>query len=73
MTAWSLITAMNRIRPPQPVHVSASNPQTRFSSVAQSHFVSAICCTAATPAAPPAHVEVAVDGVAVGDHDAVVG
>jgi hypothetical protein len=41
---------MNRIRPPQPVHVSASNPQTRFSSVAQSHVVNAICCTAATPA-----------------------
>jgi hypothetical protein len=34
MTAWSLIKAMNRIRPPQPVHVSASNPQTCFSSVA---------------------------------------
>ena len=50
MTARSLITAMNRIRPPQPVHVSASNPQTRFSSVAQSHVVNAICCTAATPA-----------------------
>jgi hypothetical protein len=42
MTARSLITAMNRIRPPQPVHASASNPQTRFSNVAQSHFVSPI-------------------------------
>jgi hypothetical protein len=31
------------------MHVSASNPQTRFSRVAQSHFVNAICCTAATP------------------------
>jgi hypothetical protein len=29
-----LITAMNRIRPPQPVQASASNPQTRVSSVA---------------------------------------
>jgi hypothetical protein len=50
ITARSLITAMNRIRPPQPVQVSASNPQTRFSRVAQSHVVNAICCTAATPA-----------------------
>jgi hypothetical protein len=48
ITERSLITAMNRIRPPQPGHVSASKPQTRFSRVAQSHFVNAICCTAAT-------------------------
>ena len=52
MTARSLITAMNRIRPPQPVQVSASNPQTRFSRVAQSHVVSPARCTAEMPAVP---------------------
>jgi hypothetical protein len=52
ITARSLITAMNRMRPPQPVHASASNPQTRFSSVAQSHVVSPARCTAEMPAVP---------------------
>jgi hypothetical protein len=50
MTARSLITAMNRIRPPHPVHTSASNTQTRFSKVAQSHVVSPIYGAGATPA-----------------------
>ena len=40
IAAQPSITAMNRIRPPQPVHVGASIRHRRCSRVAQSHFVS---------------------------------
>jgi hypothetical protein len=52
ITARSLITAMDRMCPPQPVHASASNPQTRFRSVARSHVVNPARCTAEMPAVP---------------------
>jgi hypothetical protein len=60
ITARSLITTMNFMRPPHPSHFSASTPHTRCSSVAWSHVVSSTRWTAAIPAdhalaAPSAH------------------
>lgn len=52
ITTRSLIAAVNRIRPPQRQHASASTPHTRCSSVAWSRRVSSARCTAAIPAAP---------------------
>lgn len=48
IAVWPLITAMKRIRPPQPPHCSASIPHTRCGSVGQRNGVRPH--TSATPA-----------------------
>jgi hypothetical protein len=72
MTARSLITAMNRIRPPQPVHVSASNPPDALQQRRPVPRRQRDLLHGRDTRRRRAHVEVAPDVIAARDHDAVV-